>query len=109
VSTQKRGAVQNLLSYFTSNADRPITLNELVENVGYDRGQCTTAANNLVNNPAYPQMIRTGQGIYMWATKESAKDKTEMLVTILMRKEDGSMLVKDCEDEVVYVVRPLEF
>lgn len=107
----QRGAVQIVLEHFTKNADRPITLNELVEVTGLDRSQCTNAATNLVRNEAYPQMQRTGHGIYTWTTKsvEEKKSKTEMLVSILMRKADGSMLVKDTEDDMVYVIRPLEF
>jgi predicted double-glycine peptidase len=103
----KRGGSQLVLKYFTDNADRPITLNELVENVGLDRQQSTSAANLLVGK--YTEMIRRGSGTYEWSTKEPKKDKTEMLVTIIMRKDDGTMLVKDTEDDVVYVIRPLEF
>lgn len=102
-----RGTSQAILRIFTDSKNQPLTLDELVERTGLTRQQCTSAANTLVNN--HTEMVRRGQGIYEWSTNSTLKPRTEMLMTIIMRKEDGTMLVKDTEDDMVYVIRPLDF
>lgn len=99
--------------YLTQNPDRPITLDELEKELGFTRVQASGATTNLINSGRYPNLERVQHGVYRWNSAPAAgttAEATEMLISVLTRKDDGSMLVRDTEPGgIVYVMRPLDF
>lgn len=100
-----------VLAYVTKNPDRPLSLDELQEATSLERTQVSNALGNLLRSAKYPELEQLQRGVYRWNTKSADKksNRTEILISVLTTKEDGSMLVRDTEDGAVYVLRPLNF
>jgi hypothetical protein len=108
---KKMGLQEKLIAYMTSNADKPVTLAQLEEALGWSRSSVAGCAARLVET--FPgNMERKRQGLYVWNSTSKAADKvlsTEMLVSVLTRRADGTILVQDTETREIYVMRQLEF
>lgn len=107
-----RGTTQNVLTYLTSNADRPITLREL-ERECLEPGGVASSVNGaaLRLTERYPNCERIQNGVYIWHSNPEVMQEQASLVTvrILKTRDDGSMLVIDDDTNEIYTVRPLSW
>jgi hypothetical protein len=113
--TRQRGTLPMVLDYLTANADMPITADTLVRETGHNRSSVIGSANRIIAK--YPNARSGGHGIYVWDSTPPAATSTtpatpaadELLVTVVRRKADGSILVRDAETTELYVLTPFEF
>lgn len=105
-----KGIKQAVLEYFTANADRPITLNELERTLnGYTRSQVTQAAASLTGQYA-KNLERTGSGVYTWHSMEQETTVlgNEFIVKVIDRDGDA-LLVQDTETSEVFIMEPINW
>lgn len=101
-----------VLNYLTHNADRPITLDELIQETGLTRSQVSNAAGNLIACGEYPNIQRIQAGVYRWnstSISAEAEPPVEFLVVVVKRRDDGKMLVRDVNTDTLYVMEDFEF
>jgi len=101
-----------VLAFMTSNGDRPITLDELEQNISLRRDQISNAMGNLLRSERYVNLEQVQRGVWRWNSNPlkpvKASQRTEFLASVVIVKEDGSMLVRDTEGDL-YAVRRFDF
>lgn len=108
-----RHNARELQQWVFANADRPITLEEVEKALDWPRASVNAGLVRMVKK--YPdQMERIQRGVYRWsstAVEQPASGTlvTEMLVTVVRRRDDGKMLVRDDNTSELYVMEPFEF
>jgi biotin operon repressor len=105
---RRTGASQEVMQYLTSNTDRPLIRAQLANELGMEKWQVSNAINTLAAK--FPQVERPVNGIYRWNSKVVEKPqvpKTELIVKVVDRKADGTLLVTD--ETSVYVMRKLDW
>lgn len=107
-NSRNYGVAKAVLTFMTSNADRPITASEIAEATGFIENSINGALQRLVER--YPNVRRPQKGVYMWDSVAKEKPQNEILVQVIDRKPDGSgMLVRDEENGRAYVMKPVEY
>jgi hypothetical protein len=97
-------ASRKLLDFLTSNADKPWTVQGLVETTGLDERQVPNAFNTLTIQ--FPkQAVRKGRGVYIWLSRPEDIVADEFIVKVVARKPDR-ILVMDEQDRL-FVMTPL--
>lgn len=108
------GRQSNVLTYLTSNADRPITLKELSKETDCPEGAASSAISRLILD--FPtQLERSARGVYIWhstptmAKKVSATEGNLMLVKIMKYDENVRRWLIMDENDTLYVMKEVEW
>jgi len=95
-----------VLDFMTANADKPHSIKAIADATGLTEMQAANAAADLMHK--FKQMTRPRRGIYEWVSDAGTNRADEFIVTVVMRKPDGRMLVFIDEDNTkLFVLSPL--
>jgi DNA-binding transcriptional regulator GbsR (MarR family) len=101
-------AGQEVLTYMTANADKPLVASEIADALNMNVMQVSNAVTHMI--PNFPNIQRIQRGVYKWnstVTEKPQEPETELIVKIVDRKADGTLLVTD--ETSVYVMRKLDW
>jgi hypothetical protein len=105
-----RGSVlPTVLTFLTENADRPITMDEIVESLGVNRGSLSSALIRI--GERYPNLSKKTKSSWVWSSVAPEREEQipgELLLKVIQAK-DGKILAQDEENQKMYVLTELEF
>jgi len=106
--TRNTGIQEDVFNYFTANADRPITLDELQKQFSnFSRSTISSGAARLRH--VYSNLGKINKYTYIWNSVPVSAPVKELYLTVLQSKEDGTMLAVNTVNEKVYVCKELDF
>lgn len=111
MGSQREHKSRDVMQYVWDNADKPITLEEVAEKLKWTSSSVSSVLSGMVKD--YPdQMVRVRRGVFIWHSEKrdvEPVEVTEMLVTIVKRREDGQLLVQDTATNSLYTMRELDW
>lgn len=110
---RKAGLQKALIGYFQENADRVITLDELTRQFPEWARSSHSSAANILTSRFSDRMVKLGWGAWRWDSKDhtppTEMTKLELLLIEVKRNEQGKILMRDTENNTLYVVTEFEF
>lgn len=102
-----------MIAWFQANADRAVTLDELTAHFNeYHRGSVSSAV-GILTRKLPDNLVKVAQGVWRYDSKShpilTVQTKTELLLTEVKRKDDGTLLMMDSDTNLLYVVREFDF
>lgn len=109
---QRTHKSRQVVDYVLANADRPLTVDEVAKALDWGISSTSTTLSRMLQD--YPNnMRRPRRGVYIWHSEgqsEPESTRSAYMVSVIRRKDDGTMLVRDMDDETaLYVMRPFDF
>lgn len=101
--------LNKVLIFLTENADRPITMAEIADQTGANRGSVSGAMIRI--GERYPNLEKKTKGSWVWhsvAPEAPESLPSELLLRVVQRKE-GKILAVDEDTNKTYVLTELEF
>lgn len=112
--TRTSGVAESVTAYMTANADRPVTVNELLANAPRNASRSAVCTGTVRLHEKFPdRMQRVSKGVWIWNSDGVAPEITPtkapalVMVRILKMRDDGEFLAIDDETDNLYTVRPL--
>lgn len=111
---------QQILAYLTSNADRPVTVEELTVYFNITSSSVSAAMGRFMKE--YPgQMVRKERGVYMWlsngssvkratpvAPEPAVADGPDALLLEVILNKKGVILAQDSETGQIYSLKSVD-
>lgn len=113
--TRNSGSSSAILTYLTSNADRPVTFKEIHDATGVIPSTISGSCRRLAER--FPgQVVNKGGGVYVWTSIAGKTDEKvkglvpgDLLLLRVLKISDGRMLVMNPDDTQVYTLKEIEW